>query len=71
MLALLNEAILAIDEPLMIHRKLLLHELGHEGIGIRRIQISGIEDTHSSFTVVLSKLLRIFLYRKKKNIDLQ
>ena len=32
MLTLLNEAILAIDEPLMIHRKLLLHELGHEGL---------------------------------------
>ena len=32
MLTLLIEAILAIDEPLMIHRKLLLHELGHEGL---------------------------------------
>ena len=32
MLTLLIEAILAIDEPLMIHRKLILHELEHEGL---------------------------------------
>ena len=32
MLTLLIETILAIDEALMIHRKLLLHELGHEGL---------------------------------------
>ena len=32
MSTLLIKAILAIDEPLMIYRKLLFHELGREGL---------------------------------------